>query len=219
MRVAAGAEAAEAAQVACSILIVANFRTRFISCPGTDSCPRCRSLPSPCYTQHTPLSDMVSRLCRLCLCLFLCLCLCLSLFIDFGRSNNVCTASGHTHTHAAVRTVTLFLIHSSGRHTASIARTNKSSGLAWLCLPWCLHLPLPASSCPACSSLLHSCAVRLLGLPCSDFSCHIFRAWPGGARGAAAARGMTKIINNSQRQRHVATCRLQRILTVPHATC
>lgn len=122
--------AAAAAQVACSILIVANFRTRFISCPGTDS-----SLPSS--SSYSTLTPSV----RLCLCLSLSP----SLFIDFGRSNNVVaqrvhSSRPHTHTHTlrhAQRTVTLFLIHSSGRHTASIARTNKSSGLlrtALLCL-------------------------------------------------------------------------------------
>lgn len=127
---------------------------------------------------------------------------------------NVCTAPGHTHTHTlrhAQRTVTLFLIHSSGRHTASIARTNKSSGLlrtALLCL--CLSALFPLAPGPAA---VHYSSVSLGLSPCSDFSCHIFRA----RQGATAERGMTKIINNLQRKRHVATCRWQRILTVPHA--
>lgn len=152
----------------------------------------------------------------------LCLCLSLSpsLFIDFGRSNNVVAQRvhsfrPHTHTHTlrhAQRTVTLFLIHSSGRHTASIARTNKSSGLlrTTLLCSVCVSALFPLVPGPAA---VHYSSVSLGLSPCSDFSCHIFRA----RQGATAERGMTKIINNLQRKRHVATCRWQRILTVPHA--
>lgn len=180
---------------------MANFRTRFISCPGTDSCATLLPVCFPYSLQA--LSVRLS--------------LCLSLFIDFGRSNNVVaqrvhSSRTHSHTHTlrhAQRTVTLFLIHSSGRHTTSIARTNKSSGLLCsalpVCLPWSPILARPQFITPQSVSLGWS--------PCSDFSCHIFRA----RQGATAERGMTKIINNSQRKRHVAACRLQRILTVPHA--